>query len=108
MVSHDTYDVVALAVGSWQDTDGRFDPTVIDALEWAGYDRDFETITSSDAPLGAVPGRSDGCAGIELLPLLPAIRLPPGTRIDLGGIGKGRAADLLATELRAVARPVCA
>jgi thiamine biosynthesis lipoprotein len=27
------------------------------------------------------------------------VRLPPGTRLDLGGIGKGRAADLVATHL---------
>jgi FAD:protein FMN transferase len=105
MVSHDTYDVVALAVGSWQATEGRFDPTVIDALERSGYDRDFDTITTSDTPVGAVPGGSvggsAGCADIELLPLLPAVRLPPGVRIDLGGIGKGRAADVVTAELLA-------
>lgn len=108
MVSHDTYDVVALAVGSWQATEGRFDPTVIDALERSGYDRDFDAIVDSDTPLGAVPGGSAGCADIELLPLLPAIRLPPGVRIDLGGIGKGRAADVITTELLAAgAAGVC-
>jgi len=101
MVSHDTYDVIAMAVGSWKATAGRFDPTVIDALERAGYDRDFASITGSGTRLGAVPGGTTGCADIELLPLLPAVRLPPGVRIDLGGIGKGRAADVLTSELLA-------
>jgi FAD:protein FMN transferase len=100
LVSHDTYDVVALAVGSWQATDGRFDPTLIDALEQAGYDRDFAAICDADTAHGAAPHASAGCGDIELLPLVPAVRLPAGVRLDLGGIGKGRAADVLAAELR--------
>jgi thiamine biosynthesis lipoprotein len=101
IVSHETFDVVALAVGSWRSTRGWFDPTVIDALERSGYDRDFTAVTARDddgkcpGPAGAAPG----CDGVELLPRLPAVRLPPGVRLDLGGIGKGRAGDLLAREL---------
>jgi thiamine biosynthesis lipoprotein len=110
IVSHETFDVIALAVGSWRATNGWFDPTVLDAVEWAGYDRDFDGIDrlgDRDEP-GASPRPAPGCAEIELLPLLPAVRLPMGVRIDLGGIGKGRAADLLTAELRAAgAHGVC-
>jgi FAD:protein FMN transferase len=101
MVSHETFDVVALAVGSWRSTRGRFDPTVLDALERAGYDADFAEVAGrAGAPAG--PEAADptpGCGGVELLPLVPAVRLPAGVRLDLGGIGKGRAGDLLAREL---------
>jgi thiamine biosynthesis lipoprotein len=102
VVSHETYYVVARAIGSWRDTRGWFDPTVLDALEHAGYDRDFAAVLSNPAsprePSGVdVPG----CAGIELLPLLPAVQLPAGVRLDLGGIGKGTAADLVVDELLA-------
>ena len=110
IVSHETFDVIALAVGSWRATNGRFDPTVLDALERAGYDRDFAAIASGGDREAdrAAPSATVGCADIELLPLLPAVRLPVGVRIDLGGIGKGRAADLLAEELRSAgAEGVC-
>jgi len=115
MVSAETYDVIALAVSCWRSTGGRFDPTVIDALERAGYDRDFSQVerVGAPTPVAAAPGgdpdgdpgaRSEGapgCADIELTPLVPAVRLPVGVRLDLGGIGKGRAADLLTQELLA-------
>ena len=50
MVSHETFYVVARAIGSWRATGGRFDPTVLDALEHAGYDRDFDEVAASAAP----------------------------------------------------------
>jgi thiamine biosynthesis lipoprotein len=100
VVSHDTYDVVARAIGSWRATGGRFDPTILDALEAAGYDRDFDAIVDSGAaPVGSRP--APGCGSIELLPLLPAVQVPAGVRLDLGGIGKGTAVDLVVGELLA-------
>ncbi len=78
---------------------------MLEALEHAGYDRDFDAILDrehgSDMPAPSTPTAAVGCADIELSPLLPAVQLPPGVRIDLGGIGKGRAADLLTAELLA-------
>jgi thiamine biosynthesis lipoprotein len=103
VVSHDTYYVVARAIGSWRATQGWFDPTVLDALEAAGYDRDFDAIADDrDARVDPrPPAPAPGCDGIELLPLLPAVQLPVGVRLDLGGIGKGTAADLVVDELLA-------
>ena len=40
-----------------------------------------------------------GCDGIEIDRVVGAITLPTGTAIDLGGIGKGLAADLVVDEL---------
>ena len=96
------------AVSAWQVTRGRFDPTVLTALENAGYDRTFEAVDRDRMePVG--PARpAPGCALIELDRLVRAVRLPAGVRLDLGGIGKGYAADLVATELhRAGAAGVC-
>jgi thiamine biosynthesis lipoprotein len=101
VVSHETYYVVARAIGSWRETQGWFDPTVLDALEQAGYDRDFAAVVDDDVATTSPPGPAPGCAGIELLPLLSAVQLPEGVRLDLGGIGKGTAADLVVGDLLA-------
>lgn len=108
VVSRLTFDLVQRAVGAWRLTNGRFDPTVLPSLEAAGYDRTFEDV-ARDAPDRVDATRpAPGCGGIELDPVVRAVRLPPGVRLDLGGIGKGYAADLVARELRgAGAAGVC-
>ena len=57
MVSPSTFSLIARAVDAWRDTGGRYDPTVLAALEVAGYDRDFDAIDraldgAGDAPSG--------------------------------------------------------
>ncbi len=96
-VDEETFTLVALAVHAWRETGGRFDPTVLDAVRAEGYDRSFDHLDPSGATgrSGPVPG----CAGIHLDPLYDQIMLPEGVRLDLGGIGKGRAADLVAKDL---------
>jgi thiamine biosynthesis lipoprotein len=99
VLSPGTYALVARAVDAWRDTGGRYDPTVLPALEAAGYDRDFAAVPrTGDTSPGSV-GAAPGCADVELDPLVSAVRLPRGVRIDLGGIGKGAAADEVAEEL---------
>ncbi|HLY93269.1 MAG TPA: FAD:protein FMN transferase [Gaiellaceae bacterium] len=93
--SADLARVVELAVAARERTAGRFDPTVHDALVAAGYDRSFEEVEDDDAP--APPAAP---AGGGVLVDGHRIELAPGVRLDLGGIGKGyaaeRAAELLA------------
>jgi thiamine biosynthesis lipoprotein len=90
-------------VSAWRLTGGTFDPTILPALIAAGYDRSFEQIPP-DAP-GVAPGSKpqpgQGCDSIGLLPAVPAVVLPAGWTLDLGGIGKGFAADLVVAEVRA-------
>jgi thiamine biosynthesis lipoprotein len=108
VVTASTFALVARAVDAWRDTGGRFDPTVLDALVSAGYDRTFEAMVPvSDAVDPDAAPVVPGCAGIELDALVSAVRLPRGVHLDLGGIGKGTAADevsqaLLAAELPGV------
>lgn len=104
VVSPQTLTLLALAVLAWQITAGRFDPTILDALEAAGYHRSFECLptsshrTNRDTP---PPGPAPGLHGIRIDAEAGTVTLPPGTRLDLGGIAKGYAADLICAQLRA-------
>lgn len=93
--SPDLVRVVELALAAREQTGGRFDPTVHDALVAAGYDRSFDELPASGA---AVPERSVACAGEVRVDGL-GIELDAGVRLDLGGIGKGYAADRVAESL---------
>ncbi len=86
--------VVGLALTAWSETGGRFDPTVLDAVIAAGYDRDFDEILAGAR--GALrPPRPCGRAGdVELDGR--RLRLPPGVGLDLGGIAKGWTVDVAA------------
>jgi thiamine biosynthesis lipoprotein len=100
VVSPETFTLIARAVEAWRDTGGRYDPTVLAALRAAGYDRDFDAVErageGTDVP---EPVAVPGCADIELDSLVSAVRLAPGVVLDLGGIGKGYAADVVSAEL---------
>ncbi len=93
--------VVGMALEARETTAGRFDPTVHDAVVAAGYDRTFDDV-APDAPEGAVV-EQPRCGG-QVLIHGSTIELQPGFRLDLGGIGKGFAADRVA-DLLAVVGP---
>lgn len=95
-VSPATLDLVALAVAAWERTGGRYDPTVGDAVIAAGYDRTFSELGVDGPPVTRRPGSVPGCAGIVVDHTNATVTVPTGVRLDLGGIGKGRAADLAA------------
>ncbi len=114
VVSPSTFSLIAHAVDAWHHTGGRFDPTGLAALRGWGYDRDFAELVGAPGaaepaePAEAVGAPLAGCAGITLDPTVRAVTLPPDTALDLGGIGKGYAADLVAAELMAAgAQAVC-
>lgn len=99
--STETVEVIALALEAWRATDGFFDPSLLDALVDAGYDDTFDEIRArpsvdlrSSAPIVR--------PSLELVEVDRSARLvhcPPGLHLDLGGIGKGRAADLVLEQL---------
>jgi thiamine biosynthesis lipoprotein len=107
VVHPDTLRLVEHAVDGWHRTDGRFDPTVLDAVVALGYDRDFDAIDRAAPHPVTVTIPAPGCAGIVTDRVVGAVRLPPGVHVDPGGIGKGLAADLVVDALmRAGARGV--
>ena len=99
-VSDATLDLAERAVQGWRMTAGSFDPTLLDEIVAAGYDRDFaelERAAGGPAPSGAPRARSGRSApGIEIDRAAGTIRVAPERGLDSGGIGKGLAADRVA------------
>jgi len=98
-VSWETALLVRSAIDAWRDTGGGFDPSVLAAMVAAGYDRDF-------AELDLSPGRAWRPAPVwrhatctDIVVDGTTVLLPEGLGFDPGGIGKGLAADLVATEM---------
>jgi thiamine biosynthesis lipoprotein len=73
-------EVTRLALAARDETGGRFDPTVHDAVVAAGYDRSFELLDPRPGPPAACGGdvTVDGTT----------IRLAAGVRLDFGGIAR--------------------
>jgi thiamine biosynthesis lipoprotein len=81
------------------ETRGLFDPTIRTSLEQLGYDRTFAEIVEHSSRTSDIAATAPalGLGGLEVSNNWA--RLAPGLSIDLGGIGKGLAADLVADEL---------
>ena len=112
------FEAVAEAWHAYQQTEGLFDPRVLDTLVRLGYDRTLAfhglpvavrpPLTSDEPGTGARPGAHDRPAARTWRPELDAARqaVRLGQHpIDLGGIGKGLAVRRAATELAALGVP---
>ncbi len=97
-VSPTLWTAISAAAEGWRDTHGRFDPTTLGSLVSLGYDRTFAALPS-DLGGPRSPARVVGFGSVTLDPGHRAVGLPAGVGLDLGGIGKGLAADLVADEL---------
>jgi FAD:protein FMN transferase len=96
VVHEDTLAVVSRAIQAWQQTDGLFDITTLPALLDHGYTH--SVISRQPAP--PVGGTQSGqCGWIEVDYEASTLRVPGTTAIDLGGIGKGFAADIVAESI---------
>lgn len=98
VVSPDTFTLIATAIDAWHRTGGRFDPTVGGCLVAAGYDRSFEAITQPPSDRPPIPPAPTP-TGIDLHDYAGSVTVPAGVSLDLGGLAKGYAADLVAAEL---------
>jgi thiamine biosynthesis lipoprotein len=103
-VSPETLGLVGRALEGARVTGGRYDPTVLGDLLRAGYDRTFEEVGAAGG--GSPLGR--GWSRVVVDAAGSSVTLPAGVGLDPGGIGKGYAADLVVSELRAAgATGVC-
>jgi thiamine biosynthesis lipoprotein len=94
--------VLRHAIAGAEATDGLFDPTVLEALTSAGYDRDFRSMRPDDRR----PLRPVACGRWREIEIRDtAVRLPRGVGIDLGGLVKGWTADLAADVALAAGLP---
>jgi thiamine biosynthesis lipoprotein len=102
-VSPVLWEVARLALQAAFQTEGLVTPAVLTALEAAGYDRSFDSLDPT-RPLAAAPADLSASVGdwraIECQPGSRSLRLPPGMRLDFGGIAKGWAADVAARRLQ--------
>ena len=97
------WQVVQLALAQARDTGGLVTPTVLQALEAAGYDRSFDTLQphspvtpASHGTHSSEPSLStarSAWTAVHCDPATRSIQLPAGLRLDLGGSVKGWAAD---------------
>jgi FAD:protein FMN transferase len=93
-VSAPLAELVAFALERAADSGGLFDPTVLNAVTAAGYDRDFDELIAGARgalrpPVTCGRWRDVSLEGRDL-------RLPPGVGLDLGGVAKGWTVDLAA------------
>jgi thiamine biosynthesis lipoprotein len=107
--SAELFELVQEALELYRLTGGLFDPSVLKALQQAGYDRSMDVIRES----GPLPGSSAAQPSPSRLgqacldPTGSAIYLPAGVQLDLGGIAKGWIAEK-AVHLLAEYTPACA
>jgi len=105
--------VVAAALVAQHQSGGLVNPLLLNALEAAGYDRNFADLREKASTLEPQVGAfsPEELAGpddlwpemqnrnLELDPDHRKLTLPPGAHLDLGGIAKGWAADQAAHRL---------
>jgi FAD:protein FMN transferase len=96
-VSAELAHVIELALAAREQTAGRFDPCVHDALVAAGYDRTFAELAPDAGDTSQAAPACGGGVSVHG----HRVELEDGAKLDLGGIGKGyaaeRAADILAS-----------
>lgn len=94
IVSPLLFDLIDDARQAAEMTDGIFNPLILNALEAAGYDHSFdESSITDERPIIAHAELVPFWRSIQLDAHHQAVYIPPGSRIDLGGIAKGWAAQ---------------
>jgi FAD:protein FMN transferase len=94
-VSSTLWDALDKARWAFQATEGLFDPTVHDRLVDLGYDRTFREMVATENDEPSTTMAPIGFGAVVFDDKAHAIQLPDDRAIDLGGIGKGLAADLV-------------
>lgn len=98
------YEVLRLALDAARQSNGLVRPTLIGALEAAGYDRSFPMLSKEQVTKGTPASQRpalDDWRTIVLDRKAHTISLPATVRLDLGGIAKGWAAEQAAGQLAA-------
>jgi FAD:protein FMN transferase len=99
--------VLRAALRGANQTGGLVSPTLLEALESAGYDRSFEKINPTNIPNRPAPASSGldtwRSIQLEVCDRQYKVRVPPGLRLELGGFAKGWAADRSAHRLGRIA-----
>jgi FAD:protein FMN transferase len=98
VVSLDTVRLVTTMKEAWARTGGRYDPTLLGAINAAGYASSADgSGRGSSRPHG--PRAGHGAGDVRVHHSAPLVAVPLGVGLDPGGIGKGLAADIVVREL---------
>lgn len=101
--------LVGAGVWAAQRSGGLVDPTLLHAVEDAGYDASYEQLTAAPlaAALAAAPRRRRAWPApqarwreFRIDNSLGLVERPPGIGFDPGGVGRGLAVDAVATQLQ--------
>ena len=95
-VATETIELVEQMLQAHFATEGFFDPTLMAALNEAGY---LKSRVNDDISVLPVAGGSSALSDVRIDHETNEITLPAGMSLDPGGIGKGMAADLIARDL---------
>ncbi len=102
-VSETLWAVLQAALAAARQTDGLITPTVLPALEAAGYVRPFHELNAFQTPQVLKTCEVSLAENIQLDLATRKIHIPPNMRLDLGGFAKGWAADEAARRLASTA-----
>lgn len=107
--SPEMMDLMGKALELYWLTDGLFDPSILDALQQAGYDRSMDEIKilGQLPPAIAYQPAASHFGQTRLDPTGSAIYLPADVQVDFGGIAKGWIAEKAAHLLKDYT-PACA
>lgn len=99
-LSPELAELVSHALAAARRTEGRFDPTVLDAVVAAGYDADFDEILAGARAALRPPRPCGRWREVRLEGDL--LTLPEGVGLDLGGLAKGWTVDVAADVARSI------
>lgn len=92
-------EAIGVALDAARDSDGDIDPTVGEAMSALGYDRDFALVAPNGPAITLSARPVPGWRQINFDRASRSLRMPPGTRLDLGATAKAWAADRAATRI---------
>jgi FAD:protein FMN transferase len=100
LVSQLLFDVLQTALAAAQQTNGLYDPTLLQQLLSAGYDRSFDTLPAQQPERSGIVEPGGAWRDVQLDPILRLVTLPAGVGLDFGGIAKGMAVDAALASLK--------
>lgn len=109
IVSEETYRLIDAAIQAWHWSGGHFDPTIGTTMEAAGYDRPMAELAALSAEEGHARSHRAAPTPVDIVldPYPRSVTVPSGVKLDLGGIAKGAAADLVADWLLSTGAAGC-
>jgi thiamine biosynthesis lipoprotein len=92
-------ELIGVSLDAAQASGGDLDPTVGEAMSALGYDRDFALVAPNGPAITLSARPVPGWRRVTLDRATRSLRMPPGTRLDLGATAKAWAADRAATRI---------